>query len=72
MPAVVVNLGYVLNVIEEHAERAAALQEAYSLAEHILLVSTLVAGQETASSLSPLPRRVLNQIQHVSKVLCPW
>jgi DNA phosphorothioation-associated putative methyltransferase len=45
--AAVVNLGYVLNVIEDPVERAAALREAYSLSDHVLLVSTMVSGQET-------------------------
>ena len=48
-PADVVNLGYVLNVIEKPAERIAALREAYSLAKRVLLVSTMVTGQETDS-----------------------
>ena len=61
MPAVVVNLGYGLNVIEEHAQRAAALQEAYSLAERILLVSTLVAGQETQAHCRPYRDRFLTK-----------
>jgi DNA phosphorothioation-associated putative methyltransferase len=47
--ASVVNLGYVLNVIEEPRERLAALREAYSLAERLLLVSTMVAGQENTA-----------------------
>lgn len=38
-PAAVVNLGYVINVIENPHERAAALRAAWSLAEQILIVS---------------------------------
>ena len=41
------NLGYVLNVIEDPVERADALRGAFALAERILIVSTLAAGQET-------------------------
>lgn len=52
-PAAVVNLGYVLNVIEEPAERIATLREAYSLAERALLVSTMVSGQETDAHSRP-------------------
>ena len=44
--AAVVNLGYVLNVIEEPAERIAALRDAYSLAERLLLVSTMVTARK--------------------------
>ena len=47
--AAVVNLGYVLNVIEDPMERLATLREAYGLAERLLLISTLVTGQETQS-----------------------
>ena len=42
--AEVVNLGYVLNVIEEPAERIEALRGAFVLAKCALIVSTLVAG----------------------------
>jgi DNA phosphorothioation-associated putative methyltransferase len=43
----VVNLGYVLNVIEDQAERTETLIDAWHHANRILLVSTLVAGQES-------------------------
>lgn len=45
----IVNLGYVLNVIEEPDERIEALRGAFALAKRALVVSTLVAGQETAA-----------------------
>lgn len=51
--AAVVNLGYVLNVIEEPAERLSTLREAYDLAERVLLVSTLIQGQETEAHSRP-------------------
>jgi len=38
-PSDVVNLGYVVNVIEDPDERAATLQQAWSFARHALLVS---------------------------------
>lgn len=44
--AAVVNLGFVLNVIEDPVERVDTLVEAWSLAEELLLVSTMVEGQE--------------------------
>ncbi|RYD76757.1 MAG: DNA phosphorothioation-associated putative methyltransferase, partial [Verrucomicrobiaceae bacterium] len=47
--ASVVNLGYVLNVIEDPAERVEALRQAYSLADRLLIVSTMAAGQESSS-----------------------
>ena len=49
IPASVVNLGYVLNVIEDPSERIAALREAYSLAQRLLLVSTMALGQEKSA-----------------------
>ena len=45
----VVNLGYVLNVIEEHAEREEALHTAWCLAHQVLILSVLSAGQETTA-----------------------
>ncbi len=42
----VVNLGFVLNVIEDPAERVEALLDAWNHARRALLVSTLIAGQE--------------------------
>ena len=42
----VVNLGFVLNVIENPAERIDTLLGAWQLARRVLLVSTLIAGQE--------------------------
>ena len=42
-PAGVVNLGYVVNVIEDRAERADALRQAWNLAESVLVVSARLA-----------------------------
>ncbi len=42
----VVNLGFVLNVIEDPAERVDALVDAWHNTRRALLVSTLIAGQE--------------------------
>ena len=41
-PADVVNLGYVINVIESEPERRAALQKAWSLAQRVLIVAAQV------------------------------
>jgi DNA phosphorothioation-associated putative methyltransferase len=43
IPARIVNLGFVINVIEDPAERREALRRAFSLAEELLVVSTMVA-----------------------------
>jgi DNA phosphorothioation-associated putative methyltransferase len=51
-PADVVNLGFVLNVIEDANERASALRQAWELARGLLIVSAQVkeAGRGIASS----------------------
>jgi len=41
----IVNLGYVLNVIENPAERVKTLRDAYQHAEKLLVVSALIEGQ---------------------------
>jgi DNA phosphorothioation-associated putative methyltransferase len=45
----VVNLGFVLNVIENPSERVSILQDAYSYAEEVLLVAALIDGQKSRS-----------------------
>lgn len=45
----VVNLGYVLNVIESPKERVEALKGAFALTRKALLVSVLVEGQQTVA-----------------------
>ncbi|WP_298207385.1 DNA phosphorothioation-associated putative methyltransferase [Novosphingobium sp.] len=44
-PAEVVNLGFVLNVIEDPNERSAALRAAYRLAERVLSVAVMLPGK---------------------------
>lgn len=48
-PADVVNLGFVLNVIEDPAERVEVLSSAWALARRLLVVATLIRGQEAYS-----------------------
>jgi DNA phosphorothioation-associated putative methyltransferase len=43
----VVNLGYVLNVIENPSERVSVLQDAYRYAEKVLFVAALIDGQKS-------------------------
>jgi DNA phosphorothioation-associated putative methyltransferase len=45
-PADVVNLGFVLNVIEDRAERRAALHGAWHLATRVLAVAVLIGGRD--------------------------
>src|SRR5262249_17518847 len=69
--AAVVNLGYVLNVIEESNERVAALRDAYSLAERVLLVSTLVSGQERQAHHRPYRDGFLTKASTFQKFYAP-
>lgn len=50
----VVNLGYVLNVIENPAERKEALKGAFKLVEKVMIVSALPRGQETEAHTRPM------------------
>lgn len=47
----VVNLGFVLNVIEDPVERVDVLVQAWNLSRRLLVVSTLVQGQEAYNEL---------------------
>jgi DNA phosphorothioation-associated putative methyltransferase len=69
--AAVVNLGYVLNVIEETAERIAALRAAFALAERTLIVSTLAAGQETDAHSRPYRDGFLTKAHTFQKFYAP-
>jgi DNA phosphorothioation-associated putative methyltransferase len=42
----VVNLGYVINVVEDPEERAAVLSDAYGLARQMLVVSAMLEGRQ--------------------------
>ena len=44
-PANIVNLGFVINVIENMSERVTALHRAYELAQELLVVSVMLANQ---------------------------
>jgi DNA phosphorothioation-associated putative methyltransferase len=69
--AAVVNLGYVLNVIEEPAERVAALRGAFALADRTLIVSTLAAGQETDAHSRPYRDGFLTKANTFQKFYAP-
>ena len=47
------NLGFVLNVIEDQNERIRVLQDAYALANQTLIVSCMIASSATESQGSP-------------------
>ena len=49
----IVNLGFVLNVIEDPSERREALQSAWALSRKALAISTMIAGQVPTEGLRP-------------------
>jgi DNA phosphorothioation-associated putative methyltransferase len=67
----IVNLGYVLNVIEEPRERVEALKGAFALAEKALVVSTMVAGQETLAHVRPYKDGYLTKSNTFQKFFVP-
>ncbi len=44
LPSDVVNLGYVINVIDDRSERDEALQSAFALAQRVLVVAAMIAS----------------------------
>ncbi len=57
----IVNLGYVLNVIEEPHERIEVLRDAYALARTLLVVSVLMGGSASAGSGRPYKDGILTK-----------
>lgn len=58
-PADIVNLGFVLNVIEDPRERMETLQDAYGLSRSLLVVSTLIATSSTLNLGRPYKDGIL-------------
>ena len=52
-PREIVNLGFVLNVVEDPDERREALQAAFDLAERCLVVAVMLVGKGDVSGLRP-------------------
>jgi DNA phosphorothioation-associated putative methyltransferase len=52
-PADTVNLGFVLNVVEDRYERAETLKAAYSFARRALVVAVMVVGKTALAGLRP-------------------
>lgn len=49
----IVNLGFVLNVIEDRQERDETLKRAYDYADKLLIVSVMIAGESVISQFTP-------------------
>ena len=67
----VVNLGFVLNVIEDPVERVEALLDAWKHARRALLVSTLIAGQEAYNDIQAFGDGVLTSRDTFQKFFDP-
>ncbi len=67
----VVNLGFVLNVIEDPAERVDALIDAWHHSRRALLVSTLIAGQEAYDDIQTFGDGVLTSRDTFQKFFEP-
>lgn len=67
----VVNLGFVLNVIEDPAERVDALIDAWKLTRRALLVSTLIAGQEAYDDIQTYGDGVITSRETFQKFFEP-
>lgn len=67
----VVNLGYVLNVIENPDERIRVLRDAFQFARRLIMISTMVAGQETDSHTRPYGDGFLTKTNTFQKFYAP-
>lgn len=67
----VVNLGYVLNVIENPVERRDVVKEAYNLTNRVLIVSVLVRGYKTSDQAQKLGDGVITARQTFQKIFSP-
>src|SRR6185295_5441816 len=67
IPADVVNLGYVINVIENPSERATVLREAWGLAKKLLLVSARLNHESTTEQSAAFEDGCLTRRQTFQK-----
>ena len=70
-PADVVNLGFVVNVIEDPRERVETLKAAWGFAQRALCVAVMTGRQGVDGGPPPLPRRLRHLARHVPAVLRP-
>ena len=66
-PAEIVNLGFVLNVIEDREERDETLKNAWSFTERFLVVSVMVAGESMISQFKPYKDGVVTKTNTFQK-----
>lgn len=63
----IVNLGFVLNVIEERQERDDTLKSAWTLADRFLVVSVMIAGESVISQFRPYKDGVVTKTNTFQK-----
>lgn len=63
----IVNLGYVLNVIEDREERTDTLKTAWQYADKMLIASVMVAGESVIRQFKPYKDGVITQINTFQK-----
>ena len=63
----IVNLGYVLNVIEERQERSETLKSAWDYADKMLIASVMVAGESIIRQFKPYKDGVITKINTFQK-----
>ena len=61
LPSDIVNLGYVINVIEDKNERIETLQRAYGYAEKILIVSAMLGNEQVYERFTPYKDGVITK-----------
>ncbi len=67
----VVNVGFVLNVIEEPNERLSVLREAFSLTKRFVAVSVMATGQESEAHSRPYRDGFLTKTKTFQKFYAP-
>ena len=63
----IVNLGFVLNVIEDKEERIETLRRAFEYADRLLVVSVMIAGDATISQFKPYKDGIITKINTFQK-----
>ena len=63
----IVNLGFVLNVIEDRTERDLTLQRAWEYADKLLIVSVMVAGESHIRQFQPYKDGIITTINTFQK-----
>jgi DNA phosphorothioation-associated putative methyltransferase len=71
LPAQIINLGFVINVIEDRKERDQALKDSFELAERFLVVSAMKDSPERKSSINPYCDGGITQIGTFQKYFSP-